>query len=688
MTNMHNPNNHLRNETSPYLLQHADNPVNWFGWNQQALELAKKENKPILLSIGYSACHWCHVMAHESFEDKQTAQLMNDFFVNIKIDREERPDLDKIYQSAHSILTGRAGGWPLTIFISPEDQMPFYAGTYFPDKPRHNMPSFQEILRMISDAYKTKKEDIEKQNNSLHDILANMAKHDNDPNLKLNALPLDLARKQIESEFDQEYGGFSAAPKFPHPAIVERALRHWHLMKTQDHEDQRILEIALFSLEKMALGGIFDHLGGGFCRYSTDKKWMIPHFEKMLYDNGQLLALYCYAYQISKKTAFKYAIQKTADWVIREMQSPEGGYYSAQDADSEGVEGKFYTWTPEQAKSFLNKNDYQIFAEHYGLDKKDNFEKAWHLHTYKNTAELCKKFNKSETEIEQTLEDCRKILFIEREKRIAPGRDDKLLTSWNGLMIRGMLISSRTLNKPEYIESAKSALDFIHEHLWKNKQLLATYKDSKSHLNAYLDDYAYLLLSLIEYLQQQWDNNLLNWAIDIADSLLENFEDKENGGFYFTSHNHEQLIQRSKTFSDDAMPSGNAIAALSLQQLGLLIGSNSYLISAENCIKASYSNLQMHAITHCSLLHALEENLTPPKIIILRGEQDDMNEWRKVIQSKYNPNILCFSINSKETVIESISSKKPMNETCAYVCEGNHCLAPITNIKELKSLIR
>jgi len=627
-------------------------------------------------------------MAHESFEDEQTAQLMNDLFINIKVDREERPDLDQIYQSAHSILTGRPGGWPLTVFISPNDQMPFYAGTYFPDTPRHNMPSFQEILKMVSDAYQTKKDDIEKQNNSLRDMLDNMVEHNKDPDLTLNALPLDLARKQIESEFEAEYGGFSGAPKFPHPAMIERALRHWHLMKSQDHEDQRILEIALFSLEKMALGGIFDHLGGGFCRYSTDEKWMIPHFEKMLYDNGQLLTLYSYAYQISQNPVFKRAALTTAEWVIREMQSPEGGYYSAQDADSEGVEGKFYIWTPEQVKSLLNKDDYSIFAQCYGLDKKENFEGAWHLHTYTNTADLCKNFDKSENEIEKILSDCRKTLFIERKKRIAPGRDDKLLTSWNGLMIRGMLISSRIFNKPEYAESAKSALDFIHKQLWKNKQLLATYKDNRAHLNAYLDDYAYLLLALIEYLQQEWDNNLLGWAIEIADSLLENFEDKENGGFYFTSHNHEQLIQRSKTFTDNAMPSGNAIAALGLQQLGLLIGNSRYLNSAENCIKTSYKNLQSHASIHCSLLHALEENLNPPKIIILRGNQRDIDEWRSTIQGEYKPDILCFAINSKESVIDAISAKKPMDTTCAYICEGTHCLAPVTDINELKKLIK
>ena len=627
---MNNPDNQLQSETSPYLLQHADNPVNWHGWNQTALDLARQQNKPILLSIGYSACHWCHVMAHESFEDKDTAQLMNQHFINIKVDREERPDLDKIYQTAHSLLTGRSGGWPLTVFISPGNQMPFFAGTYFPDTARYNMPSFKEILSMVNDAYNTKQKDIEKQDISLQDMLNQLTSQTPD-NVNLTALPLDIARKQIETEFKPQYGGFSGAPKFPHPAIIERCLRHWLLMNAQNQPDHRILEIAFFTLKQMALGGMYDHLAGGFCRYSTDEKWMIPHFEKMLYDNGQLLYLYSQAYLLSDNALFKRAATQTADWAIKEMQSTEGGYFSAIDADSEGIEGKFYVWAPTQVKALLADADYEIFAHCYGLDQQGNFEGQWHLHTYYENSQLSQIFNKSENDIESLLVRSRKILLESRNQRIAPGRDDKILCSWNALMIRGMLSCGKVFDKPDYIKSACSALDFIHSHLWINQHLLATHKDGKSHLNAYLDDYAYLLLALIETLQYKWNKQYFNWAVELADALINNFEDKDNGGFYFTSHDHEQLIQRNKTFSDDAMPSGNAIATIALQQLGLLLADSHYLSAAENSLKASHEHLQTQALTHCTQLHALENYLHPIKIIILRGSSfgitDFIHKW-------------------------------------------------------------
>lgn len=677
-----NPNNLLKNETSPYLLQHADNPVDWHPWNQDTLALAKKQNKPILLSVGYSACHWCHVMAHESFEDEDTAKIMNELFINVKVDREERPDLDKIYQTSHSLLTGRPGGWPLTIFMTPDEQMPFYAGTYFPDKPRYNMPSFKDILNMVSNVYQTRKEDIDKQNESLNDMLKNMSQHSYDKNARLTSLPLDLARKQIESEFEGKYGGFSGAPKFPHPAMIERALRHWSLMKSNNQNDEHIIKIALFTLKQMALGGIFDHVGGGFCRYSTDEQWMIPHFEKMLYDNGQLLPLYCYAYQITKDPIFERAATQTADWVIREMQSDEGGYYSAQDADSDGVEGKFYIWTPDEIKNILGNQDYEIFSKSFGLNRAANFEGAWHLHTYVEPGQLANEYNLSESKIFEILDRCRKILFNERAKRINPGRDDKILTSWNALMIRGMVIAGRTFNKSEYIASAKDALDFIKSILWKDNHLLATYKDNKAHLNAYLDDYAFLLSALLDYLQSNWNNDYLIWAKEIADTLLNKFEDTENGGFYFTSHDHEKLIQRSMTFSDDAMPSGNAIAASALQRIGLLLANTTYLDAAENCLKTSNNSLQSQAIIHCNILHALEENINSPTIVVIRGDDDIIQAWQDIIHEQYLPGVYVVAIPTDEEVIDELKNKQAKENTCAYICEGTNCLSPIESLGE------
>lgn len=679
---MTNSNNHLSTETSPYLLQHADNPVNWHAWNQAALAKAKQENKPILLSIGYSACHWCHVMAHESFEDEATAQIMNTHFINIKVDREERPDLDKIYQNAHSILTGRPGGWPLTVFLTPDDQMPFFAGTYFPRQRSYGMPAFSELLENVSQLFHNRLDDIKQQNHSLRQMLGN-ENINTATESTLTALPLDMARRQLLAAFDPQNGGFSKAPKFPHPSMLERALRQWCLTYTKTNDDQAILNVALLSLQKMALGGIFDHIGGGFCRYSTDDYWMIPHFEKMLYDNGQLLSLYTSAWQISRDEQFKHAIKYTADWVMREMQSSQGGYFSAQDADSEGTEGKFYVWTQDEIRNHLDTDEYIIFTACYGLDRAANFEHNWHLHKYFTDQELATTFSLPADSIRKSLLQSSEKLFAVRAKRIAPGTDDKVLTSWNGLMIRGMCLAGRVTDNQQYLDSANRALTFIFQDMWCDNRFYATSKNGKTHLNAYLDDYAYMLLAVLEYLQCRWDNDLFNRAIEIADALIDNFEDKTNGGFYFTSHDHEQLIQRSKTFSDDAIPSGNGIASLALLRLGLITGDTKYLTSVEHCLHAASPHIKQHAVLHCALLNSLEEYLNPPVIIILRGDKTELIKWQQIINSQYLPRTYCFAISNDATINECLADKKPMNTACAYICEGTKCLPPVISADEL-----
>ncbi|MDH5514561.1 MAG: thioredoxin domain-containing protein, partial [Gammaproteobacteria bacterium] len=382
-----NYTNHLVNETSPYLLQHAHNPVEWYPWGPQALERARRENKPILLSVGYSACHWCHVMAHESFEDAATAELMNRLFVNIKVDREERPDIDRIYQTAHSLLTQRPGGWPLTVFLTPDDHVPFFAGTYFPREPRHGLPSFRDLMQRIDEYLANNETDIRRQNTSLLSALQDMNR--STPATSLNSMPLDSARQVLERNFDTTDGGFGEAPKFPHPTNLERLLRHWaHSRRHDGMEDRRALHMAVFTLEKMAHGGLFDQLGGGFYRYSVDKHWGIPHFEKMLYDNGALLALYGEAFAATGNPLFKRIAEQTAGWVMREMQAPEGGYYSSLDADSEGEEGRFYVWTPASVRALLDADDYRLFARRYGLDREANFEGHWHLHVNRTIDQL------------------------------------------------------------------------------------------------------------------------------------------------------------------------------------------------------------------------------------------------------------------------------------------------------------
>lgn len=675
------PPNQLANETSPYLQQHADNPVDWHPWNSEALTLAKQLNKPILLSIGYSACHWCHVMAHESFEDETTAALMNELFVNIKVDREERPDLDKIYQTAHYMLTQRNGGWPLTMFLTPNDQIPFFGGTYFPIEAHYGLPGFKDLLRQIADVYAQRNDEIRKQNQSILNSLDTVFSSRSQSILATGNV-LQHAYQNLSDSFDQHHGGFGQAPKFPHPTNIEILLRYGFLESTPESEAKQSMHMAEFSLEKMAHGGLYDQVGGGFCRYSVDDLWMIPHFEKMLYDNGPLLALYCQAFALTARPLFKRIATETADWVIQEMQSPEGGYYSSLDADSEGEEGKFYVWTPSEVKGLLTEVEFPLFAHRYGLDRKANFEGHWHLHVYTNTNDLSKKFDLEKPQVESLLNSARTKLYDVRKKRVWPGRDEKILVSWNALMVKGMAQAAQHLNNDQYADSANSAIEFIFKTLWKNDRLLATYKDSKAHLNAYLDDYAFLLDALIEMLQLKWDSQLLTRAEQIAEILLDQFEDKEQGGFFFTSHDHEQLIQRPKSLADEAMPSGYGLATLALQRLGWLLGENRYLEAAERSLKAAASAMQQSPSAHGSLLGAYDEYLNPAPLIILRGNIDELSRWKNETRKQYSPQRMCFAIpEDADNLPAALAGKKPQGDCVAYLCAGTSCSNPITEFK-------
>ncbi len=683
---MNNPNNKLHDETSPYLLQHADNPVNWHPWNPQSLALAKQQNKPILLSIGYSACHWCHVMAQESFESKKTAKIMNQYFINIKVDREERPDLDKIYQSAHSLLTSRTGGWPLTIFLSPVNQMPFFAGTYFPDKPRYNQPAFEEILQLVSSAYKNKQTEILQQEDAIRNAFNDISKH-TPTRAKLNSLPLDLARKQLDNTFDKQHGGFSQAPKFPHPDMLERCLQHYLFLLAQSKNDTHVMHILTFTLDKMALGGFYDQIDGGFFRYSTDDIWMIPHFEKMLYDNAQLLNIYTHAYIVSKKPLYKQIIKSTTHWVMQKMQTDEGGYCSALDADTDHVEGLTYAWTSKQIQSLLTSEEFFVFEKKYNLSATPNFEGNWHLHSNITNETLTDTLKLDLQTVEAQLASAKIKLLRERNTRKQPTRDDKILCAWNALMIRSMAQAGKRLKNKDYINSAIRAVDFIYNFLWKDQRLLVSYKDGKANLNAYLDDYAYLLQALIEILQAQWNNTYFQWALDIADSLLKYFEDTINGGFFFTSHDHEDLLYRSKTFADDAMPNGNAAAASALLQLGYLCGDNRYLDSAERTLRCAHEALNDHPISHCSLLHALEFYLQPNIIIVLRGKKSLVNAWQDIALKRYIPRLICIAINDTTPLPDALNIKKIDSDICAYICEGTTCLPTIYSENEFATYI-
>jgi uncharacterized protein YyaL (SSP411 family) len=713
--------NRLSRETSPYLLQHAHNPVDWYPWGPEALERARREGKPILLSIGYSACHWCHVMAHESFEDPATAQVMNELFVNIKVDREERPDLDKIYQTAHQLLTGRGGGWPLTLVLTPEDQTPFFAGTYFPRTPRYGMPAFADLLRRIETFYRTRSGEVNQQNAALLNALQSVNPAPLAGDVTLNGAPLEMARRQLESSFDARYGGFGGAPKFPHPPHIERLLRHWSQNRAaKDSEvhggtnvaggrmpgatevDDQALTMASFTLQAMAKGGIYDQLGGGFCRYAVDEQWMIPHFEKMLYDNGLLLALYAQAWAATNDPLFKRIAMETAQWVMREMQSPEGGYYSSLDADSEGHEGKFYVWSQDEVRGLLDEQEYTAFARRFGLDRPPNFdvhgstsvaggrtlgatEGKWHLHVFADTGTIAHELKLSEKEVIKILDAARAKLHKAREQRVHPGRDEKILTSWNALMTEGMAAAGRLLNEPELLRSAERSLHFIKTTLWRDDRLLATYKDGRSHLTAYLDDHAYLLDAVLELLQVRWRTDDLNFAVQLAEVLLEHFEDKQHGGFYFTADDHERLIHRPKPLADDATPAGNGIAAYGLNRLGQLLGETRYLDAAERALKAGWADVTRAPYAHDSMLLALEEVLYPPQIIILRGEPAEMREWQSLCASGYAPRRLCFTISANEPHLPgALALRTPKDRPVAYVCEGNVCSAPVTELAGLE----
>ncbi len=675
--------NKLSSQTSPYLLQHAENPVHWYPWGEEALALAKQQNKPILLSIGYSACHWCHVMAHESFEDEQTASLMNDLFINIKVDREERPDLDKIYQSAHQMLTSRSGGWPLTMFLMPDDQMPFFGGTYFPDKPRHGMIAFSDLLKRVSHAFATRKDDIQRQSQSLADALGNIYSAQSNI-VSLSSAPLDQARLDLQQQFDAQHGGFGLAPKFPHTPFIERLMRHGF---AHNKADEKAIEMATITLEKMALGGVNDQLDGGFYRYSTDDRWMIPHFEKMLYDNGSLLAEYAQASAAIDNPLFKKVSNETARWVMCNMQSPQskgqGGYYSSFDADSldangHSHEGLFYLWTPDELQKALNEQEYTVFTRHFGVDRKANFEGRWHLHVYAPLHELAQEYQLTEAELQALLDSVRKKLLAIRNQRIWPGRDDKILTSWNALMIRGMALAARYLNEPEYADSATQAVDFIHHTLWKDNRLLATYKDGKAHLNAYLDDYAFLLDALLELLQVRWRSKDLAFATQLADCLLEHFEDKDNGGFWFVAHDHEHLIQRPKTYTDDAIPNGNGVAAFALTRLGYLLSESRYLDAAEGTLKNACAAINQAPSAHCTMLKALDEYLQPPQTVVIRGEEAELAVLKSRINQRYVAQRQCYFIQADEADLTvSLKDKKAESSPVAYVCNGMQCLSPL-----------
>jgi uncharacterized protein len=667
--------NQLADQTSPYLLQHAGNPVNWYPWGEAAFSAARESGKPVLLSIGYSACHWCHVMAHESFEDATTAQVMNDLFINIKVDREERPDIDRIYQIAHQLLTQRSGGWPLTMFLMP-DQRPFIGGTYFPPTDQHGMPAFRTLLTRVADYYRQRQDALLGQSQALVETLLRIDQPQQALATALTDAPLRALRAELGARFDREYGGWGPPPKFPHSGIIQRLLRDWRATAGNETPDLQALFMAALTLKRMVNGGIYDHLGGGFARYSVDERWEMPHFEKMLYDNGALLSALGDATLATGDELFARAARETADYLLRDCRLPGGAFCSSFDADSEGHEGKFYVWTREQVNAALGE-DAALFRAHYGLDAAPNFEGQWHLTSHGD-------YDALSTEDKRRLDRSRATLLALRNQRIWPGRDDKVLTSWNALAIRGLADAARALGRPDYAAAGAAALDFLRAHHWRDGQLLATSRDGVAHLPAYLDDHALLIDAILALATVQFRAADIAFAVQLADALLERFEDRANGAFFFTAHDHETLFHRSRVFADDAMPAGNAVAASALLKLGCLLGESRYMLAAERTLRAAWTAINEQPMGYVHLISALEEHLQLPIIVVLRGQPEALAMWQAQLQRQFQPRAMILAIPADATNLPAaLASKVPQGDIVGYLCRGLHCEAPTSNLAAL-----
>ena len=664
--------NRLKNEKSEYLLQHADNPVDWYPWSKEAFDKAEKENKPIMLSIGYSACHWCHVMAHESFEDDGTAELMNANFINIKLDKEERPDLDKIYQMSQTIITGKTGGWPLTVFMTPT-KFPFFAGTYFPDTERHGLPGFKDILLRVMDFYKNQRDDISKQNIQIKNIFETLNKTKETKNI-VNEDLLSKVKSELISSIDRVHGGFGSAPKFPHVNNLD------FLIKTAEKNDKETLELIELTLTRMTCAGIYDHLKGGFFRYSVDELWMIPHFEKMLYDNGPMIDILCNAYKITQNSLYLDKINQTCQWAIEEMQDKQGGFYSTIDADSEHTEGKFYIWTDEELKDILNTNELKLFKEIFVVYDKPNFEGKYHLHVTKTNQEFYMN-NKNSADL-----ICAKLLKI-RNGRVRPATDKKILVSWNSLIMTGLINAYKITGNNNYYNSAKKCFDFIRNNMWVNNKLYACYHD-KPYFNAYLDDYAFLSKACIEFLKIDWNEKDFSFLENLTDSLINNFQDKENGGFYYTSDTHEELIYRPKSYMDESLPSGNSIATEVLSELYELTGNSKYIEAVDKSISSAADSINRSKFSHCSLYLATPNTKISKKLIIIRCELEKIDEYKKNIYALniMNDNIY-FIANNESVTIKGIKEKINQGRFTAYVCQNNTCSEPIKDYESLSAVI-
>ncbi len=690
--------NRLINESSPYLLQHATNPINWYPWGQDAFITAKKENKPIFLSIGYSTCHWCHVMEHESFSDKEVAGVLNQAFISIKVDREERPDIDHVYMTVTQALTG-SGGWPMTIIMTP-DKKPFYAGTYFPKNSRLGRPGLMELLPKIAEVWRNDRQKVLDSAERITQHIVSLG--DGRPGSNLDQQTLDQAQSVFVQVYDPEHGGFGQSPKFPSAHQLSFLLRRYH-----HTQNQQTLAMVEKTLTQMRLGGIYDQLGFGFHRYSTDAQWLVPHFEKMLYDQAMLIMVYTEAYQATGKVFYAGVAEEIIAYVLRDMTSVDGGFFSAEDADSEGIEGKFYLWTPREIQKILGEKEAALFVKVFNVKEDGNFEDAGSghnidqniLHLQKPLPQLSKELGISENQLHSRLEDSRLKLFRAREKRIHPFKDDKILTDWNGLMIAALAKAGYALDNQKYTVAAEKAADFILQHLTAdNKRLLKRYRKGKAGLTAHLNDYAFMVWGLLELYEATFETKYLKTAIELNQQMLSHFWDEQNGGLYMTADDAEKLLVRSKTIYDGAIPSGNSVAVFNLLRLGHLTGNTQYLTKAEEIIKSFSAEVAKYPAGHSQLMVALEFALNPNYEVVIVGkpQKNDTIMMLAALRKPFLPEkVVLFRAMDKHAskdITDIAPFTLPMaaknGRATAYVCQEFACKLPTTSIDQMLENLR
>ncbi|SRR5579875_531921 len=679
--------NRLVKENSPYLRQHAYNPVDWYPWGPEALEVARAENKPILLSIGYSACHWCHVMERESFEDEAIARLINENFVPIKVDREERPDLDQIYMDAVQMLTGH-GGWPLTVFLTP-DCKPFFGGTYFPPEDRRGMIGFPRVLKAIADAYHNRQPDVQQNVERLTQAIAALGNYKVQDGEMKRGLALAGA-KALARSYDWVNGGIGRAPKFPNAFAFSLFLRVYVAER-----EPSFAEMVRDTLLKMARGGIYDQLGGGFHRYSVDERWLVPHFEKMLYDNALLARLYLEAGCALNEPEFIRIGRETLDYVIREMSSEEGGFFSSQDADSEGEEGRFFLWTPSDLLSVLGPELTPLVMRFFDVTEEGNFEGRNVLHRTIDPADAARLFNKSPEEFNLSLEAARRLLFQAREGRVKPGRDEKIIAAWNAMMISAFAQGYRTLGDERFLRSATRAVEFVRTRLWDGKSLRRVYKDGVARFNAYVEDYALMVSALIDLYEASMEREYLGFARELAEVLIQRFVDRENGGFFFTSDDHEQLITRVKSAFDGSTPSGNSAAAMALLRLYWYAHDERYMSEAEKTLRlfAPFMEKQPFAFSHMLEAVDLFERGATEVVIVAEANDRQKREWLNCLGQLYVPNRAIITVephsNADPLMPAIVAGKKQVGgRITAFVCREHTCSAPITSLEEFKATLQ